>query len=110
MMNQQLSNLLRTKRKNTILKSVFVTNEFIDKMRLIEIEAYDKTGYNALNTSISRYDKAMLTIEKALTKYFSDKEEKILVRVCSDEYGIIENIFYVNKGKTLNELILENDF
>ena len=69
-----LNELLNIKRKNTVLKSVYVTNKRFDGMLIVEVEPYDTTGFNAINTTPSRYEKAVKTISKAVRKYFDGKE------------------------------------
>lgn len=109
-MSVQLSELLNIKRKNSVLRSVFVTNERIDGILVVGVEPYDETGYNALNTTPSRYDNALETITKAVKKYFDGKEKEVWINVYCDAYGANENIFKVSEGKFISELIMEKKF
>lgn len=109
-MSVQLSELLNIKRKNSVLRSVFVTNERIDGMLVVGVEPYDTTGFNALNTTPSRYDNTLKTITNAVRKYFDGKENEVWINVYSDTYGTNENIFKVSEGKFISELIMEKKF
>lgn len=79
-----LYKMIGSKRKNSVLKSVTVTDNYCEGARIIEVEPYDQTGNNALDTTIDRYDAAIGTIEKALHKALPNE----LVRVC-----IYSNVF-----------------
>lgn len=63
-----LYELLGYHRKNSILRSVTVTDEFDSgtHFRLVEVEPYDDTGVNGLDTTPSRYDNSIKTIENGL--------------------------------------------
>ncbi|WP_274355444.1 hypothetical protein [Ligilactobacillus salivarius] len=100
----QLSELLNVKRKNSVLRSVFVTNQRIDGILVVEVEPYDKTGDNALNTTPSRYVDALKTISKAVKKYFDGKEKEVWINVYCDAYGANENIFKVDKGDFISQI------
>ena len=100
-----LNELLNVKRKNTILKSVYVTNKRFDGMLVVEVEPYDTTGFNAFNTTPSRYEKAVETITKAVRKYFDGKEREVWINIYSDVYGANENIYKIKQGKFISELI-----
>ena len=65
-----LYKLLGYKRKNSILKSVTITSNYIEagRFRVVEVEPYDQTGQNCLDTTPTRYDQAINTIEKALSR------------------------------------------
>ena len=89
----QLSELLNVKRKNSVLRSVFVTNQRIDGILVVEVEPYDKTGDNALKT-----------ISKAVKKYFDGKEKEVWINVYCDAYGANENIFKVDKGDFISQI------
>lgn len=64
--NFNLYELLGYKRKNSILKSV--TYIEAGRFRVVEVEPYDQTGQNCLDTTPTRYDQAINTIEKALSR------------------------------------------
>lgn len=66
--NFNLYELLGYKRKNSILKSVTITSNYVKagRFRVVEVEPYDQTGQNCLDTTPTRYDQAINTIEKAL--------------------------------------------
>lgn len=68
-----------------------ITNRFCEGFRIIEVEAYDTTGENALETTQSNYDKALETIEKALKKAIPGE----LTRICvySGKFGHFEYLF-----------------
>ena len=100
----QLSELLNVKRKNSVLRSVFVTNQRIDGILVVEVEPYDKTGDNALNTTLSRYVDALKTISKAVKKYFDGKEKEVWINVYCDAYGANENNFKVNEGDFISQI------
>ena len=100
----QLSELLNVKRKNSVLRSVFVTNQRIDGILVVEVEPYDKTGDTALNTTPSRYVDALKTISKAVKKYFDGKEKEVWINVYCDAYGANENIFKVDKGDFISQI------
>ena len=100
-----LNELLNVKRKNTVLKSVYVTNKRFDGMLVVEIEPYDTTGFNAINTTPSRYEKAVETITKAVRKYFDGKEKEVWINIYSDVFGSNENIYNIKQGNFFSELI-----
>lgn len=69
--------------KDPRMKSVFITNTFFENCLIINVEAYDEMGYNAINTSVKQFD----DFYDALNKYILDNFNKInsktdKVRVC----------------------------
>lgn len=102
--NFNLYELLGYKRKNSILKSVTITSNYIEagRFRVIEVEPYDQTGVNCLDTTPTRYDQAINTIEKALhsleTRLVKDNKgyhRKNIYRICvfSNKFDQFEFIF-----------------
>lgn len=102
-MNFNLYKLLNYHRKNSILRSVNLTNKYEGAhFRIVEIEPYDQTGVNCLDSTPTRYDKAINTIEKALhrlelrmIKNNKGSHQKNIYRLCiySNEYEPFEFIF-----------------
>lgn len=102
-MKFNLYKLLKYHRRNSILKSVNITDKYEGAhFRIVEVEPYDKTGVNCLDTTPTRYDKAINTIEKALHKLEiemiksnKDFHHKNIYRLCiySNKYEPFEFIF-----------------
>lgn len=90
-MEQNLYSLMGCKRKNSILRSVVVTNQFSEGYRIINVEPYDSTGSNALDSTPSRYDTALETIEKNLQRFIPG--EKVRICVYSNVRRPIEYLF-----------------
>lgn len=95
-----LYNLLNYKKKNSVFKSVYVGNYLENGLRRIEVEPYDKTGYNALNSTPSRYDSTLKIIEKALKaaasrlpRSLTHNNKKFYIIVYSEKFGQFEYIF-----------------
>ena len=86
-----LYKMIGSKRKSSVLKSVTVTDNYCEGARIIEVEPYDQTGNNALDTTMDKYDAAQTTIEKALHKVLPNE----LVRVCvySNKFDAFEYLF-----------------
>ncbi|ETA74519.1 hypothetical protein [Ligilactobacillus equi] len=101
-MNPTLYELKGMKAKNSLLKSIFITGLSTDGYQHVEVEPYDDTGFDALNGTPSRYDKAQALIKKEVSKYFKDKnvkENTVLVTVYSERYGVDEHYLHVDDGK-----------
>lgn len=86
-MNKSLYETLDMKRKNSTLKSVFVTKDIFEGCIIINVEAYDTTGYNAINTTVSKFDKFYDYLNKTILENFETVNNITdMVRVCV--YGI----------------------
>lgn len=86
-----LYELLEIKRKNSTLKSVFVTSEVFEDCLVVNVEAYDDTGCNALNTSVSRFDKFTDYLNRTIKNNFdkiNNKTDMIRVNVYSEAYPV----------------------
>lgn len=91
-----LYELKNMKSKNSILKSVFITNKEFEGYPVVEVEPYDDTFLNATNT-IRKYDNTVDRILKEVYKYFNN--ETVWVRFYT-EYGhneILLSEYYVEK-------------
>ena len=91
-----LYELKNMKAKNSIFKSVFITNKIIEGYPVVEVEPYDQTFLNAINT-INKYDNTVDRILKEVYKYFNNKT--VWVRFYT-EYGhneILLSEYYVDK-------------
>lgn len=85
MTNSSLYNLLNMKSKNSIFKSVFVTNErTYDGLQIVVAEPYDNTFLNAVK-SVSQYDKTVDKIMKKVYEYFNGQD--VWLKVYTDEHG-----------------------
>lgn len=97
-MNKSLYNLLGMKRKNSIMKSVFITDKKnYEGLPIVEVEAYDQTFLNATNT-IKKYDNTVGRIMKEIYKYFNGGEVWLIVY--TDNFGqseILVNEFYMKQ-------------
>lgn len=96
-MNKSLYELLGMKRKNSIFKSVFITNRRThDGLPIVEVEPYDQTFLNAIST-VKKYDDTTDRIIRKVYEYFKGGE--IWLSIYTDEYGqddILVNDYYVN--------------
>ncbi|MEB6232592.1 hypothetical protein [Mammaliicoccus sciuri] len=91
-----LYELKNMKGKNSIFKSVFITNENIEGYPVVEVEPYDQTFLNATNT-IRKFDYTVDRILKEVYKYFDNKT--VWVNFYT-EYGhneILLSEYYVEK-------------
>lgn len=73
-----LYKLLGYKRKNSILKSVTITSNYIEagRFRVVEVEPYDQTGQNCLDTTPTR-GLPVLSISKELIKWKTKTPRKL---------------------------------
>lgn len=70
---------LNMKRKYSIFKSVFITGSItLEGYPLVEVEPYDDTFLNAINTS-NKYDKVLDRIFKAVFDYYNQKDVWVAV-------------------------------
>lgn len=104
MKNLNLYELMGYKRENSILKSVTITHscEENTRFRVVEVEPYDETGTNALDGTPSKYDKAINTIERALTILEKRvQRQHNIYRICvfSNKFDNFEFIFDPLTGK-----------
>lgn len=82
-----LYDILGLKRKNSIFKSVVVTNEkTYEGFRVVYVEPYDKTFLNATST-VKKYDD---TIDRITDKLKEVYTEPLWVVVDEDNFGHIE--------------------
>ena len=94
-MNFNLYKLLNYHRKNSILRSVNITNKYEGAhFRIVEIEPYDQTGVNCLDSTPTRYDKAINTIEKAL--------HRLELRMIKNNKGSHQKIYIVYASIRIN--------
>ena len=85
---ESLYNLLEMKRKNSIFKSVIVTDNYThENYQIIEVEPYDDTFLNATNT-LAKYDNAIDRIVKKVYEYFSGQD--VWLKVYTDNHGHME--------------------
>lgn len=98
-MKLNLYDLMNYKRKNSVLKSVYLgQTRFNRSYRVVEVNPYrdDQTAINALEGTPIKYANAIKTIEKALSRL--ERRTRIhrniyRIFVYSDKYGVDE-IFY----------------
>lgn len=89
-MNKTLYELLGMKAKNSIFKSVVVTDRFTNEgYRIVEAEPYDQTFLNAVKHP-SLYDKTTSKIMLKLYEFFN--KEACWLIVYTDEHGQDENL------------------
>lgn len=91
-----LYELKNMKAKNSVLKSVFITNETFEGYPVVEVEPNDDTFLNAINTT-RKYDNTVDRILKEVYKYFNN--ETVWVNFYT-EYGhneILLSEYYVEK-------------
>ena len=83
-----LYEILNMNRKNSILKSVTITNSLtVEGYPIVEVEPYDNTFLNAINT-IQKYDDAVDRIIEKARDYYNGKP--FLLSVSTDNYGHLE--------------------
>lgn len=86
-MNNSLYEKLNLKAKNSILKSVFITDrKTFEGYPIVEVEPYDNTFLNAIKTP-SQYDNTLDRIIKKVWDYMNGEETWLAVYT---EYGHIE--------------------
>ena len=84
---ETLYDVLGMKHKNSIFKSVFVTNEkTYEGFRVVYVEPYDKTFLNATAT-VKKYDD---TIDRITTKLKEMYTEPLWIAIDEDNFGRIE--------------------
>ena len=102
---KNLYDLMDYKRKNSILKSVYIgQTRFNKSYKVVEVNPYsdDKTALNALEGTPIKYKNAIKTIEKTLSKL--EKRTKIYrnvyrIFIYSDKYGADEIFYDPKTGK-----------
>lgn len=83
-----LYEILNMNRKNSILKSVTITNTSTGEgYPIVEVEPYDNTFLNAIST-IKNYDGTVDRIIEKVRDYYNDKP--FWLSVSTDNYGHIE--------------------
>lgn len=91
-----LYELKNMKAKNSILKSVFITDKIIEGYPVVEVEPYDQTFLNAINT-ISKYDNTVDRILKEVYKYFDKKTVWVNFYTEYGHHEILLSEYYVDK-------------
>ena len=98
MNSKNLYNLLGIKSKNSVFKSVIVTDNYTyENYQIIEVEPYDNTFLNATNT-VNKYDNVIDRIMKKVYEYFNSQD--VWLKVYTDNHGQIEilvNEFYMKQ-------------
>lgn len=90
-----LYEILNIKRKNSILKSVTITNKITEEgYPIIEVEPYDDTFLNAIST-VEKYDNTIDRIIDKLRDCYGDTP--FWLSVSTDNYGHTEML--VTKDK-----------
>ncbi len=98
MKNKSLYELLGMKSKNSIFKSVFITDRHTHEgYQIVEVEPYDNTFLNAIQ-SVSKYDKTTDKIMKKVYEYFNGQD--VWLSMYTDEFGndeILVNEYYMKQ-------------
>ena len=82
-MNEPLYDILNMKAKNSIYRSVFITNrKTLEGYKIVEVEPYDDTFLRAINT-VKKYDS---TVDRVIKKVY-------------DTVGTCWIIFYTDYGQ-----------
>ena len=82
-MEKSLYELLNMTREKSTLKSVFISNKVFENCIIVNVEAYDDTGYNALNTTPYRFDQFCEYLDKTIMNNYSLIATRGLdIRVC----------------------------
>ena len=82
-MEKSLYELLNMTREKSTLKSVFISDKVFENCIIVNVEAYDDTGYNALNTTPYRFDRFCEYLDKILLDNYSLIAARGLdIRVC----------------------------
>lgn len=87
-MNNSLYEVLGMKNKRSSLKSVFVTPEFFEGCLVINVEAYDETGYNAINSSSSQFNDFVKYLNQIIFSNFNkinNKTDKVRVNIYGNQ-------------------------
>lgn len=83
-----LYEILNMNRKNSILKSVTITNSLTaEGYPIVEVEPYDSTFLNAINT-VKKYDDTIDRIIEKARDYYNSKP--FWLSISTDTYGHIE--------------------
>jgi hypothetical protein len=99
-MNKSLYELLNMNRRQSTLKSVFVSNRISENCVIVNVEAYDETGYNALNTTPYKFDKFCAYLDKTLLDNYSlIAGQDLNIRVCI--YGIYRVEYILTRSGTV---------
>ena len=62
---------------------MFVTERIFEDCLVIEVDAYDDTGYNAINTNVSRFDRFYDYLNRTILANFEKiNNQTDAVRVC----------------------------
>lgn len=84
---------------NKKFKSAFISNTISEDCLIIEVEAYDDIGYNALNTTVEAFDTFYDELNEILTENFNriNKQTRLIRVIINSE---IEHTEYIltNKG------------
>lgn len=82
-MEKSLYELLNMTREKSTLKSVFISDKVFENCIIVNVEAYDDTGYNALNTTSYRFNQFCEYLDKTLLDNYSLIAARGLdIRVC----------------------------
>lgn len=87
--NRSLHDVLGMKSERSTLKSVFITPEFFEGSLVIEVEAYDDTGYQAINSTPSRFDEFYDYLNRTIISNFdkiNNKTDRIRVNIHGNEH------------------------
>lgn len=106
-----LYDVLEYKVEKSVLKSVSINCGLAESHPIIEIEPYDTTGTNALDTTPAKYDSAINYVERKLIDLYRDRPEKlkkyigetrdnmVWIYVYSNVYYHIELLLNLKTGK-----------
>lgn len=87
--NNTLYKALGMNAQNSSLKSVFITPKFFEGCLVVEVEAYDETGYQAINSTPSRFDKFYDYLNRTIVSNFdiiNNKTDKIRVNIYGHQH------------------------
>ena len=99
-MNKSLYELLNMNRKRSTLKSVFISDQIFENCIIVTVEAYDDTGYNALNTTPYKFDRFCAYLDKTLlNNYSSIAGHGLDIRVCI--YGTYRVEYILTRSGTV---------
>ena len=91
MENLTLYDFLKMSTNKSSLRSVFITDIVSENCLIINVEAYDSTGYNSLNTTVTNFDKFTTYLNKMILKNYNGligQAEHIRINIYSDVYPI----------------------